>query len=331
MITKIDSVQRSTSSQTGLVFALELSGNSGRAIKPERWGLSDNTQWFHFDLKTQRSEDWIKQHSGLSPLAVDALTVEDTRPRVVTIDNGLLIYLRGVNCNPESDPEDMVAIRLWVSANRIISLRHRRVMAIQDIKELYLNSCGPISTSDFLVHLCENLTNRISSVVNDVKDKIDEMEEKLLDKENLALRGELSSYRRMIIGLKRYLTPQRDTLAKLQTEPAVFFREDHRLQIRELHERTIRCLEELEACRERATVIQEELQTRLSEQMNRTIYLFSIIATIFLPLSLITGLLGVNVGGIPGGGSSLGFPIVSGILIIIAIAEYVYFKKKQVL
>ena len=70
--------------------------------------------------------------------------------------------------------------------------------------------------------------------------------------------------------------------------------------IREIAERTSRFVEDIDAAKDRAAITQEELNSRLSEQMNKAMYVLSIVAAIFLPLGLLTGLLGINVGGIPG-------------------------------
>ena len=88
-------------------------------------------------------------------------------------------------------------------------------------------------------------------------------------------------------------------------------------------------MEDLDSARERAAVTQEELAGRLAEQMNKTMYVLSIVAAIFLPLGLITGLLGINVGGIPGVDSGWAFTIVCLILIGIAVVQAIVFKKMK--
>lgn len=323
---------RSKRALSGLLFSLEIdSDGSGAEVDIQAWNRSDKLVWAHLDLTEESVKEWLNSDSGLSEIAVTALTVEDTRPRLTAIDDGLLICLRGVNSNPGSDPDDMVALRLWITPNRIISLRHRSVQAVKDMKKSYMQSSGPQNVADFLVTLYRNITDRIGGVVNGIDDKVDAIEEEVLYKERVSLRTELSNYRRMIIQLKRYLAPQRETLLQLQNESTSWIPKQNRLLLRELTERTIRYVEDLDAARERATIIQEELNMRLTEQMNRTIYIMSIVATIFLPLSLLTGLLGINVGGIPGSNSPWGFLVVCSILVTIAIGEYFFFKKKQVL
>ena len=115
--------------------------------------------------------------------------------------------------------------------------------------------------------------------------------------------------------LRRYLAPQRDALVRLHLEQVKGFKQAQRSVFRELAERVTRFVEDLDAVRERALVTQEEIAARLAEQMNARMYVLSLVAGVFLPLGLLTGLLGINVGGMPGERSPLAFWIVCLILV----------------
>jgi zinc transporter len=91
----------------------------------------------------------------------------------------------------------------------------------------------------------------------------------------------------------------------------------------------IRHLEDLDAIRERVAVTQEELQSRLAEQQNVRMYVLSIVAAIFLPLGFLTGLLGINVGGIPGADNPLAFGMFMGFLVLLLAAQLIYFRVKK--
>ena len=122
-----------------LVFAYNLDGKGGgKAVdmaEIETWDSDQGLLWIHLDSKTQEAQAWLENKSGLSSLTCDSLLEQETRPRNVLSDDGLLLILRVVNCNPGADPEDMVAIRMLLTEHRIISMRNRRVMAVQDIQK----------------------------------------------------------------------------------------------------------------------------------------------------------------------------------------------------
>lgn len=289
---------------TGLVCAFRMDGDgTGRPVEWEelrRWRPGDGHLWVHLDRSAEAARDWLRDESGLSALACEALLAEETRPRVDRLPDGLIVVFRGVNLNPGADPEDMVSLRLWVDGHRLISVRHRRLMAIQDIRDRMEAGVFPAGPSMLLADIGRGLAWRMEPVITGLSDRVDELEEEVLTRGAAEIRAKLASLRREIISLRRYLAPQRDAMLRLQAETAAWLVDESRFELREAADQTTRYLEDLDAARERVGVAHEELVSRLSEQLNQRMYLLSVIAAIFLPLGLITGLLGINVGGLPG-------------------------------
>lgn len=317
----------------GLVFAYILSGK-GDGIhvdwgKIKKWNPEQGVLWLHLDYMDDKVQKWLSQESGIDPVLCEALIAEDTRPRIVVSENSMLLILRGVNCNPGSDPEDMVALRMWFEEHRIITMRHRKVMAIDDIHKNIETGRGPVSPAEFLIMTANRLVDRMGDVVSNIDETVDELEESVLSAESYELRPKLANIRRQSISLRRYLAPQRDVLSRLQHENLSWLSDYDKVHIREVTDRTARFIEDIDSARDRAAITQEELNNRLSEQMNKTMYVLSIVAAIFLPLGLITGLLGINVGGIPGTDSRIAFAVVTLILIAIAITEVFLFRLKK--
>jgi zinc transporter len=156
-----------------------------------------------------------------------------------------------------------------------------------------------------------------------------ELEEAVLTKESHELRPMLASIRRDAIYLRRYMAPQREAIARLQSEKISWLADEDRVRLREVYDRLTRYLEDLDAARERAAVTQEELISRLSEQMDNRMYVLSIVAAIFLPLGFLTGLLGINVGGIPGAEYKASFAVFCMLLVGLIIVEIIIFRRKK--
>jgi zinc transporter len=322
-----------TTNSEALVFAYRLDGKRRGVQLP--WSEltqgppDDGLLWMHLDSTHSDAREWLRNKSGISPLICESLLEEGTRPRSMVADDGLLVILRGVNCNPGHDPEDMVAVRMFLTRHRIITLRYRRVMAIQDIKKAIEDGQGPRDTGDALVMVADRIADRMGEVVSELDDRIDELEDSVLTTESRELQSQLADLRRTAIGLRRYIAPQRDALSRLVNERIDWMKDAHRAHLREITEHTARYIEDVDAARERAAITQEELNSRLSERMNHTMYILSLVAAIFLPLGLLTGLLGINVGGIPGSENPWAFTLVSTGLIAIAILLILWFKKMK--
>jgi zinc transporter len=223
----------------------------------------------------------------------------------------------------------MVSIRIWTDRYRIITTRKRKLLSITDLVESLKNNQGPTSAGDFVVELADRLTARMAETIESIDDHIALIEDDIVDTRSSGLRHELSVIRRQAIMLRRYLAPQREALTRIHTERISWFNDVDRIRMREVTDKLIRYIEDLDSIRDRASVIQEELANRLSEQMNARMYVLSLVAALFLPLGFLTGLLGINVGGIPGSEYSGAFFIFVFILTAVVVLQIFIFKKNK--
>lgn len=297
--------------QEGLVAAFLLDGQGGgQALSWDgirQWQGDAGPLWVHLHRDSENARNWLQQESGLDPLVAESLLAESTRPRCAPMSDGVMVFLRGVNLNPGADPEDMVSIRLWIEDSRIISVRNRRLLSVDELRSALQHGHGPIDIGDFVARLANHLISRMADIIDDVDDNVDRLQDQVLESESRQLRTDLTDLRREIIALRRYLAPQRDALSRITQIKASWLSETDSMHLREEADRVIRYVEDLDAARERAAVTQEELTNRLAEQMNARMYVLSVVAAIFLPLGFVTGLFGINVGGIPLADDPFGF------------------------
>ena len=319
--------------ETGLVCSYLLDGRGGgRPLDWDRiaqWEPADGVLWVHLNRDSDDTRQWLHESSGLDPLVVDALLAESTRPRCAQMGPGVLLFLRGVNLNAGADPEDMVSIRVWLEADRIVSVRLRRLMSIDDLRTSIEQGHGPTGAGDFVAHLADRLATRMAGVIGDIDDEVDRLQDSVLETESRQLRTALNDLRREIIALRRYLAPQRDALARLTHLKIDWLSERDVLEIREEADRVTRYVEDLDSARERAGVTQEELTNRLSEQLNARMYVLSVVAAIFLPLGFLTGLFGINVGGIPLAENPSGFLDIVVLLALITGLQVLLFRWRR--
>jgi zinc transporter len=143
------------------------------------------------------------------------------------------------------------------------------------------------------------------------------------------LRYELALLRKQTIAIRRYLAPQREAMSRLMMEKLSWITEVYQLRLREISDRLVRHIEDIDAVRERAALAQEELSSTVSEQMNERMYVLSIVAAIFLPLGFFTGLMGINVGGMPGVEDGEAFWVVVAMCVGLMLVLGVVFRLKK--
>jgi zinc transporter len=320
-------------SPEGLLHALLLDRKGGaRSVSAddiENWRADDGLLWLHFDVAEHSPEQWMQTALALDSSVIDALNADETRPRSLSFGDGLLTVLRGVNLNPGEDPEDMVSIRLWIERDRIISTRRRKLLSVQDLRERLDHGTGPATSGEFLSEIIGRLADRIGAFFDTMEDRLSAIEEADGDEPVQDRRRSLALLRRQVASVRRFVAPQRDALDRLYRNPGNLLSESEVGQLREEADRVTRYLEDLDLARERAVVLQEELMNELAQMQNTRMYVLSVVAAIFLPLTFVTGLLGMNVGGLPGIDSPRGFLIALIVMVSTSAAMLIYFRYRK--
>lgn len=320
-------------SKSGLLHAVIFDGfGSAKEVNYEDINnikLNEKLLWVHFNYSSSEAIDWITNKSGIDQVAIDALLTEESRPRTTIIDESILLALRGVNLNANSDPEDMISIRLFISENIIISTTRRDLFSVRDILNNLEQKKGPKTASEFIIELTHRLTSRMEGTIAEMEDSASNIEELILSTNNMELRTQISELRRVSISLRRYIFPQKEAMYKLVHDKISWISDYERIQLREITDQLIRYIEELDSIKDKLSIIQEELANKVAEQMNQRMYVLSILSAIFLPLGFLTGLLGINVGGIPGAENKDAFVIFCLMLFGTVVLQLFILKKSK--
>lgn len=314
-------------------FCLMLDGKGGaKPIDLDRVpNKSDKPMWIHIDYKDEENQEWLKE-MGLDERVIENLVDEDTSPRYFPRKKGLLVVMRGVNTQKSADIDDMTALHMWIEEKRILTLSHRSIPAVKKIRSLLKKGTGPLTAPDIFIALTKILTEHIETTITKIGDEADELEEEIINPEsfrNKELREKLSQLRHKIVGLRRYIIPQRDVAKVLRSVSHPVLNDENTNQLREIYLDLSKAVEDLNSARDHSNVTQEELDSRTNINLQQTMYVMSIVIVIFTPLTFITGLLGANIGGIPFSEDSHGFIAISLFLFFIAILQLSFLKKMR--
>ena len=285
-------------------------------------------QWTHFDIKQAQTSKWLQSKKlDLNKNIRKSLVSEETRPRILENEKGILLILRGVNLNNNSDPEDMVSIRLWVEKRRIISSRRRKLKSIDDIVAQIEKKATPKNTSDFVCTLIEKIYLRIYPIIEELDKKIENYEDDFLLKKYPNTLSEITDIHITSSIFLRYLEPQERVLQALMKTEKKWFDTESKSRIEELHNQFKLINEELKLIIDRASILKDEIAFIQNNRLNKNLYFLSIITGVFLPLTFLTGLFGVNLEGIPNSDSGLTFLAFCLILFLFLIIELILLRK----
>jgi len=315
----------------GLLFAYALDGQGG-ATKigwPEINAAGDQLKWIHLDFSNPGSARWLRHASNIDSSIVDALLDNDSRPRSVSHYNGVLVTLRAINTNTGADPEDMVSIRIWLENNRIVTTRRRRLLTVRSLEQEFQKNSGPKTPGEFLVRIVDKLSERIDPVIDHLDEQVDQAEERFQEAHANSYRGEFSAFRRQAMRLRRFMAPQRESLETASRLDTPLLNANEKFALHEAADQVTRHVEDLDLIRERAMVAQEELLARMAQEQNSRMYILAIVAAIFLPLSFLTGLMGMNVAGLPGTEDPTSFSLLALLMSGIGVIIVLFFRWKK--
>ncbi len=320
----------------GLVFVTQLPGSAAdfesgrRGFDAIRFPAQGPPLWVHLDRTKPRAQEWLRRESGIDPVAVESLVAEETRPRAEEFANGLLVILRGINANPGAEPDELIAIRMWLDPTHVVTLRQFRFRTIAALRVRAQGGQAPTTAGAFLVAVATGLVAHLSPTIHNLEERLDDIEEEMLahDRDDQGRRSDLATLRRQAIAYRRHIVPQRDALAALVHSSSPVLSARDRAELRAVMEQCTRVAEGLEELRDRAAVTQDEMRARTEARVGRTVYLLTLVATIALPLGFLTGLLGINVGGVPLAGSPWGFAAVCAVLLVLTGLQVWFFRRR---
>lgn len=318
---------------TPMIFGRVLDGNgAGRPIdwevaktwQPERSG---EVLWVHLCRNQKGVEEWLAA-LGIPEPTRELLTSDKTRPRAFQEGNTLVATLRGINFNPGAEPEDMLSMQLWCDGVRLVTLRRhplqtpRHVLRMIDRREAGPSDCGALITE-----ITEAMITRMNRSIVDMNEHIDALEERDLEADAEAVLNKIAVIRRNCLGLKRHMGPMHEALEAISRIAPPWFEDHDRREIAESIDRLRRYLEDIDISKESAVVLMDDIRGRSIARNEQTNYMLTIVAAIFLPLGFLTGLMGINVGGMPGVEDADAFWIVVGICLVIIALQLLLFKR----
>lgn len=255
--------------------------------------------WLHLHGWDEEDFALLRRQDHIPDVAANALIATETRPRCDAIDDGAIVNLRGPGELDPADSDRLVSIRLWVHQNRVTSVSRRSMSATEAV--MAKMEAGKIQDpGDLVAAYAKRISAELDPQVADLGDCLDDIESKIEESKTLfPHRRTITRVRSEAIGFRRFVAPDRDALLTLAALDFDWLSQDDRLHIREAADKFARMAEELEAVRERAGLLHEQLTDLRAEQLDQRGLEIAVVAFIFLPLTFITGLLGMNVKGIP--------------------------------
>lgn len=321
-----------SASNKACLIAATLDGNGGWQTFDTASGTppappAGSIYWLHVNATHPDAKRFLADTLGLPHAAVTALLRDEIRPRYVELGDNSMIFLRGITFVPGPEPGDLASLRLWVTPQGIISAGRRKSHVASVLKRQLDSGDGPRNVAGMVTSILDILNDALEPLLQEVDENLETVEDEIPTDSTLSTRRRFAELRRVISQYRRHLSPQRDMLSRLVHAQRNWMDTDTRWQVQEAFDRTTRFIEDLDTLRERAEIVSDDITNAQNMRLNRNLYLLSVITVIFMPLTFITGLLGMNVEGIPGAAHPHAFALIVGLSAVIIIAQLLLFRR----
>lgn len=286
--------------------------------------------WLHFDLTKAAAEKWMREHLNLPDEYYEALVVGSRSTRIEDVSDNLIAVMNDVSFEFTFDPSEMSTLWVSVSQRLLVSARTHPLSSVDQLRVAVKQGVRFSSSVALLIYLFRVQEDLLVKIMRDATLQIDAIEDKLLIGELAAKRADLGRLRRVLVRLQRLLAPEPTALFRLLHQPPLWISENDLDELRQSTEEFSLVIRDLAALQERIKLLQEEMAAQIGEQTNRSLFTLTIVTVLALPINIIAGLFGMNVGGIPLSQNPYGFLTI--VLVVISftiIAAWLAFRKKH--
>jgi zinc transporter len=286
-------------------------------LAKQQAGESRDFLWLHFNLANASCVGWLRQHLSLPDAFYESLrpgtSHSGSSTRVELADESVIAVLNDVQFFA-LDVSDASTMSLCAAPHMLVTARKTPLRSVDKLRAAVKAGERFRSPAELLAHLLRDQADVLVQIVREATVQVDQFEDKMFSGQALSSRPKLGALRRVLVRLQRLLAPEPAALFRLLNRPPAWISVDDVSDLRQSAEELSASVADSVALVERVRLLQEELIALVNEQTNRTLFVLTVVTVLALPLTIIPGMLGMNVGGVPFREHDGGFWIVIGFL-----------------
>jgi zinc transporter len=286
--------------------------------------------WLHFSLSNVGSERWLRQAVRLPEAFYESLRGGIGSTRIEQAGDALVAIIHDVLFDATFDSSDVSTLTLGITRRLMVSARLKPLRSVDHLRAEVRGGQAFRSTAELLAHLLRDQAGVLTEIQRRSTTRVDAIEDTLLSSRIAVSRSELSTLRRNLMRLQRLLAPEPAALFRLLSRPTGWITEQDLQDLRQAAEEFSAAVLDSAALGERVKLLQEELAAHVNEQTGRTVFVLTLVTVLALPINLMAGLFGMNVGGIPLAQHPQGFQIILGITVAVTgVLAYIVVARRR--
>ncbi len=269
---------------------------------------------------------------GLHPLIMEDILNTDQRPKIENYGEDLFIVLKILSYDEKKGEIMAEQVSFVLRANAVLSFTEREKSVFAPIQDRLRNGKGRLRKmgADYLVYsLLDIIIDHYFAILEKLGEKIEELEDKLVTDPSTPVLRKIQGLKKEMIFLRRWVWPLREVINSLERGESSLVQEGTRLYLRDVYDHTIQVIDTIEIFRDMLSGMLDIYLSSLNNRMNAVIKVLTIIATIFMPLTFLAGIYGMNFKHMPELEWRWGYPVIWLIMAVIVLFMLVIFRRKK--
>lgn len=301
---------------------------------------SQTVTWLNVDgLKDILLLETLGKKFNLHTLTLEDILHTEQRPKFEEFDDYLYIVLKMLTYDTTKGDIQSEQVSFIITANCVVTFQEDHEGDVMEvIRERIRTAKGRVRKrgSDYLAYaLLDAIVDHYFVILENLSEKIDRLEDKILNQPNVNVLNQLNKLKRQMIWLRKSIWPVREIIASLERNLSPLIQGSTKVYLRDLYDHTVQVMDTIETFRDILSGLLEVYLSSSSNRMNAVMKVLTIITTIFMPLTFVAGIYGMNFDparspwNMPELNWYWGYPFSLSIMAIITLIMIWYFKKKE--
>jgi zinc transporter len=279
---------------------------------------SQGEAWIDIEVADDEGRQWLASQSGLDDEIIRRLLEPGAATYWRRFRQGVHLHVHSPVPGDDTSTIRIADIGFWLEPGRIITVRQGKVPALDKAAEACSTGAGPSNSWELIAFVQSEALSRLEEILHGLTDTIDQLEDEVVTGEGGSPIHRVAELQKRLVYARRFRAPLTTMLSFISSQPGSAIDGSLRDELEGIANTVAQHQDLLDLLIDRASALQGQIRDQLADSMNKATFRFTWVATVFLPLSFLTGLLGINVAGIPGDHDPLAFWLVCGVLCVIA-------------
>lgn len=263
--------------------------------------------WLHVNLSHASVETWLRRHADLGSEFFENLSNGSRSTRIERDGDALLGVINDLVFDFNYEASDVATLWMSVTEHLVVTARRHPLRSVDRLRHAVRRGEILVSSVALLHHLLRDQADELQRIVRKVADRLDDIEDEVLLGRHSRHSREMGRLRRMTVRLQRMLAPEPAAFARTLGQPPSWIRKDDLQDLNGANEEFAVTLRDIGSLQERIKLLQDEAAVRVAEENNASLFMLTMVTVLALPINLVAGLMGMNVGGVPFGENPSGF------------------------